>query len=132
MRIRDWSSDVCSSDLALLVEKRDEHGAPRRPKAALAPAPRIACASVKEEELDSLLDSSIESGARFAPNVPILRAPNVPIGFTRVSTGTVDGFSGRKRSSSRPSSHSLWGRYPGSDWRFAILRRSNAKPDGDR
>src|SRR3546814_20566668 len=52
------------ADAALLVEKRDDHGAPRRPKAALAPAPRIACASVKEEELDSLLDSSIESGDR--------------------------------------------------------------------
>src|SRR3546814_18181768 len=77
------------ADAALLVEKRDDHGAPRRPKAALAPAPRIACASVKEEELDSLLDSSIESGARFAPNVPILRAPNVPIGFTQIGRAHV-------------------------------------------
>ena len=37
--------------------ERAHHGAPRR--AAPAPAPRIACARVKEEELDSKLDSSI-------------------------------------------------------------------------
>lgn len=35
------------------------HGAPR----GMAPAPRIACARVKEEELDSTLDSSIECAA---------------------------------------------------------------------
>lgn len=79
------------------------HGAPR----GTAPVPRLACVRVKEEELDSLLDSSIECAARFAPDVPILRAPDVPIGSTWLSTGTVDGFSGRKRSSSRPSSRSL-------------------------
>ncbi len=54
------------------------HGAPR----GTAPASRLACAHLKEEELDSLLDSSIKCAARFAPDVPILRAPDVPIGFT--------------------------------------------------
>src|SRR3546814_16551658 len=37
MRISDWSSDVCSSDLALLVEvERVEEGRIRRPARALA------------------------------------------------------------------------------------------------
>lgn len=85
------------------------HGAPR----GTAPAPWFARVRVKEEELDSLLDSSIKCGARFAPDVPILRAPDVPIGFTWLSTGTVDKFSGRKRRSSCRSCHSISSRYPG-------------------
>src|SRR5690606_34878219 len=77
--------------------ERAHHGAARR----VTPAPWLGCAHVKEEELVLLLESSIECRRRFAPDVPILRAPDVPIDFTGLSTVPVDNFSGRKRSSSR-------------------------------
>lgn len=80
------------------------HGAPRR---RAVPAPWLACSRVKEYLLESLLDSSIKSAARFAPDVPIIPAPDVPIPFTWFSTGTVDGISGRHRSNSRPFSLSI-------------------------
>src|SRR3546814_15594682 len=86
MRISDWSSDVCSSDLSSLGETISDAIVLRNDRPAVSALLANGSAQIREETLDRLIEASVQETA-WQP--ALVARPVLPAGAVRKLAGFV-------------------------------------------